>query len=1167
MGSLPSRFHHSTLSPTLSIVLGPGEGKAECVNDLPVLGGSLQDWKPGLYYGVDDQCRIAFGSTARACTFTNPDLSVCRVLSCHVNPGDDSSCKRLLVPLLDGTECAPNQWCLKGRCVSPDQLGSSVVVHGSWSSWSEFSPCSRTCGGGVSYRTRECNNPRPAFGGNDCEGREIEAELCHKQPCEHTQLDFMAHQCSQTDGQPLYLLPNTASFYTWIPAVGFVTGDEQCRYTCQSEGEDFIVSRGSQFADGTRCETDSPAPFGSTAACLRGKCQLFGCDGVLQSGKAKDRCGVCGGDGSSCSLISNSYSGGQAREYITFISLPVNATQVHIVNRAPVFTHMAVTAGDQYIVSGAGSMALNMTHPSPLDDGHLEFRLHLTPDLLPEMEELLLPGPVQQETHIQVYRKYGKEYGEKTSPNISYQFYVPISGSDLIETKPRGKWIVLTTPCSVTCGSGVQKHVYVCVDEDTDDRLEEQFCDSLPTSASLQTACQVPACPPRWETGEFGPCSASCGGGERVRPLRCVQSQGVDVVTVAASECPQDSVPNAVGKCNLQHCPARWRVSEPGTCSAVCGPGEARRTVLCVRPENGQEIEVDHSFCSNQLRPPDFVSCVVDVCPIGWESKGEGRSALQSSGLQPRSKSVPVYVWSPVISRCSKTCGNGTLQVWFSCVDHQTRLGVPEFHCEGSNKPQPLSEACNTSPCPPTWRSKPGVCSVTCGGGVANRVLYCARDTVGEEEEVVEDSECAAFPKPTAVVTCNTNSCPARWKVLKATSCSVSCDLGVAQRTVTCVQSIHGKESEVPPETCRAVIKPATAVPCLVQVCTFRWEVKDWSQCSVPCGYGIQSRAVSCMGPSNPQPLSPLLCMHMPKPITIRGCSTGTCRDPEPSEALGTPGTASEADGGLEGAPAEEEPLPSPAPSGTEEPRYRAAPLPPARTEPTAASQTSATTPAPQTSVCGRLLLEESGTVDLRHATGRCTVSIGRPLDEVIHIKVESSSLNCKKEHIAFFDRLVFVRKCEQVEGTELTTRTNVLLVRQNLLIPGNGVLLTYSSQKNTKKTHHQDCDIQLFSPSGIFENPTTSNTNHTCRVLINAPPSVKIRIQALNIGLEFNNTNSQSTYIMIRDMDILKTNVFKGQQLFLWRSSGNMAEIEFHGDYLHSRGSFTAEYSFVRLR
>ncbi|XP_054466491.1 A disintegrin and metalloproteinase with thrombospondin motifs 13 [Anoplopoma fimbria] len=1114
------------------------EGKAECVKDLPVLGGSLQDWKPGLYYGVDDQCRIAFGSTARACSFTNPDLPACRVLSCHINPDDNSSCKRLLVPLLDGTECAPNQWCLKGRCVSLDELSSSVVVHGSWSNWSGFSHCSRTCGGGVTSRTRKCNNPRPAFGGNDCEGSDIEAELCHQQPCELTQLDFMAEQCSDTDRHPLYLRPNTASFYTWIPAIGFAKGNEQCRYLCQSKGENFIVSRGSQFVDGTRCESESPPPFGSTAACLRGKCQLFGCDGMLHSGKVRDVCGVCGGDESSCTLTSDSYTGGQARDYTTFLSLPVNATQVHIVNRAPLFTHMAVMVGDRYIVSGTGSMALTTTHPSPLDDNRLEYHLHLTPDLLPEMEELLLPGPLSEEINIQVYRKYGKEYGEKTNPNISYHFYVPIRNSDLTDISPNGKWAVFTTPCSVSCGSGVQKQVYVCVNEDTNNHLEEHYCETTPPPVPLHTTCQLSLCPPRWDTGTFGSCSASCGGGERVRPVRCVQVHGADVVKVSDSECPPESAPDTVEKCNLQHCPARWRVSEPGECSAVCGPGEAKRVVSCVWPENGQDVEVDQSVCSLQNKPTDSVPCVVDVCPIGWQSKGEDQPVLRS-GVSPRSKQAPVYVWSPVISQCSKTCGNGTRQVWFSCVDHQTILQVMDIHCDASTKPPPQSEACNTSPCPRMWRSKQGVCSVTCGGGVANRVLYCAVETEEEEEEeVVEDSECSEFLKPTAVVSCNDHSCPARWKVFSASPCSASCDLGVAQRTVSCVQFVHSKESVVPEESCHAAVRPATTVPCLVQICTFRWEVKPWSQCSVPCGYGIQSRAVSCMGPSKPEPLSPLFCMHMPKPITIQGCYLGGCV--LPTSDVTTKVT----------------------------PQHPSDHLSPSPTEQTAVPQATTTTiPTLEPSACGQLLLEESGTVDLKDVTGRCTVSIGRPLDEIIHIKVQNGSLNCrKKEYVAFFDRLVFVRRCEQVVGSELTTRTNVLLVRQKLLTPGNGVVFTYNSQKNTKKSHHQDCDIQLFSPTGVFENPTTSNTNHTCRVLINAPPSVKISIQALHIGLVFNATNSHSTYIMIRDMDVLKTNVFKGGQLFQWHSSGNMAEIEFHGDYMHAKGSFRAEYSFMRL-
>uniref|UniRef100_A0A8C5A0N0 Peptidase M12B domain-containing protein n=1 Tax=Gadus morhua TaxID=8049 RepID=A0A8C5A0N0_GADMO len=735
--------------------------KAQCVNDPPALGNSLQDWKPGLYYGVDDQCRIAFGNGARACSFSNPDQPPCRVLSCHVHVGDQSSCKRLLVPLLDGTECGPKQWCLKGRCVAPDELSSSVV-HGSWSSWSEFSPCSRMCGGGVSHRTRDCNNPRPAFGGKECEGPDVEADLCHRRrPCAGTQLGFMAQQCSQTDPQPLALLPNPASLYTWLPAVGFITGDEQCRLMCQSEGENFIVSRGSQFTDGTRCESITPAPFGSTAACLRGKCQLFGCDGVLHSGKLHDVCGVCGGDGSSCRLTAGSYRAGQAREYVTFLSLPVNATQVLIVNSAPVFTHMAVMVGDRYVVSGTGKMSLNTTNPSPLDDGHLEFLIYLTPDLLPEREELLLPGPIEQETHIQVYRKYGKEYGEKTNPNISYRFYLPIRNEDLKETKPLGEWSVSKTPCSVTCGSGeVTSSLFVCVDESTKEPLKEIQCAPLHSSAPPQTPCNLPACPPRWEAGTFGPCSASCGGGSRVRPVRCVRKQGGAVADVPVTECLSDPAPHTSEACSLQPCPARWLVSEPGLCSAVCGPGSAQRNVSCVRPEEGQEVAVDHVLCQQQVKPSDLVPCsCLCVSPVTQEVKG--------SGLMPRSTQVPVYVWSPVVGQCSRSCGNGTRPLWFSCVDHRTTQGVPELHCEGSSKPPPYFEVCNTAPCPP---------------------------------------------------------------VLGTQSCSVTCNLGVALRTVTCVQFVHGRESAVPEVHCHAAVRPATTVPCLVQLCTFRWEVQEWSQ-------------------------------------------------------------------------------------------------------------------------------------------------------------------------------------------------------------------------------------------------------------------------------------------------------------------------------------------------
>lgn len=69
-------------------------------------------------------------------------------------------------------------------------------------------------------------------------------------------------------------------------------------------------------------------------------------------------------------------------------------------------------------------------------------------------------------------------------------------------------------------------------------------------------------------------------------------------------------------------------------------------------------------------------------------------------------------------------------------------------------------------------------------------------------------------------------------------------------------------------------------------------------------------------------------------------------------------------------------------------------------------------------------------------------------------------------EYALFFDRLALTRKCEQAGGSTLTTRTNVLLVRQNLLTSGNGIVFTYSSQRNTKTSHRQSMMCSRKSPS-----------------------------------------------------------------------------------------------------
>ena len=56
-------------------------------------------------------------------------------------------------------------------------------VHGSWSIWSAWTPCSKTCDIGFEKRVRDCTNPAPVNGGKPCKGVPIETKQCCVQLC------------------------------------------------------------------------------------------------------------------------------------------------------------------------------------------------------------------------------------------------------------------------------------------------------------------------------------------------------------------------------------------------------------------------------------------------------------------------------------------------------------------------------------------------------------------------------------------------------------------------------------------------------------------------------------------------------------------------------------------------------------------------------------------------------------------------------------------------------------------------------------------------------------------------------------------------------------------------------------------------------------------------
>ncbi|CAH1798305.1 unnamed protein product, partial [Owenia fusiformis] len=63
-------------------------------------------------------------------------------------------------------------------------LTTALIVDGRPGEWTTWSPCSKTCEGGVQFRKRLCDNPAPANGGSDCLPEELlESRFCNDLKC------------------------------------------------------------------------------------------------------------------------------------------------------------------------------------------------------------------------------------------------------------------------------------------------------------------------------------------------------------------------------------------------------------------------------------------------------------------------------------------------------------------------------------------------------------------------------------------------------------------------------------------------------------------------------------------------------------------------------------------------------------------------------------------------------------------------------------------------------------------------------------------------------------------------------------------------------------------------------------------------------------------------
>ncbi|NWY43688.1 PPN protein, partial [Sylvia atricapilla] len=531
--------------------------------------------------------------------------------------------------------------CLWGFYFQGGRMKRQVDV---WGSWGEWSKCSRSCGGGVSFRQRRCYSQRTE-GPPSCVGPARSYQSCNVQNCPEGSRDFRAEQCAEFDETEFQ-----GKKYKWLPYYG---APNKCELNCIPKGENFYYRHKEAVVDGTTCEP------GKRDICVQGICQAVGCDNMLESAKKEDKCLQCGGDGSSCYGVKGTFDvASLPKGYNQIFIIPVGATSIQIKEVKPSRNFLAVknVRGEYYL---NGHWTIDFSRALQVASTVLHYDRGSEGDVAPEL--LHARGPTTEPLVIELI-------SQEPNTGIQYEYYLPRQGQASGYSWSYSSW----SACSSECGGGFQTRLVFCTIDN--EIYPDYMCRNKPQPDNNRTCGHQP-CPQtkRWQTGEWGSCSASCGGGTQSRSVFCAAMDGQswqglaeDAECMAFAQQPRRSQP-----CNLRPC-AAWTAGPWSECSASCGEGVQTRTVTC-RTQQGSQAQ--DFACLMEPKPLATQPCLKEDCiqEIGWH--------IGDWGL------------------CSKSCDSGIRTRQVICADGDSKLYSPET-CKAIQPQKPATlGSCNTQPC------------------------------------------------------------------------------------------------------------------------------------------------------------------------------------------------------------------------------------------------------------------------------------------------------------------------------------------------------------------------------------------------------------------------------------------------------------------------------------
>ncbi|KAH0623268.1 hypothetical protein JD844_031378 [Phrynosoma platyrhinos] len=479
-------------------------------------------------YNLDRQCQQIFGKEFQHCPNASQE-DICSQLWCKLEAGERlCHTKNGSLPWADGTPCGAGKMCLDGHCVAqdavrPEKTGIGVLPK-------KDGVCDM-----VTVNVSVARNLVVVHSFISAKGKSFREQQCEK---------YDRYNYTDMNGNLL----------EWVPMYAGVSPRDRCKLVCQAKRRNGFKVFETKVTDGTPCAPDT------LSVCVHGQCIKAGCDHIIGSPKKLDKCGVCGGNGSSCRKISGSLNRSKFG-YNDIVTIPAGATNIDVKQHSRRGVrhdgnYLALkTLDGKYLLNG------NFTVSAMEQDIFMKGTVLRYSGSLTTLERLQSYQRLPESIIVQVLTVSSEMFLPKVfpSPKVRYTFFIP---KDIHFSKQKSKeknlanvikpmltsqWVLGDwSECSKSCGSGWQRRTVECLDVEGQTSLT---CDKGLKPEDIKPCNDLPC--PIWQMGPWSPCSQTCGEGVRTQSALCIDYLGK---TIASEKCSSPRPLSATSPCMFQDC-------------------------------------------------------------------------------------------------------------------------------------------------------------------------------------------------------------------------------------------------------------------------------------------------------------------------------------------------------------------------------------------------------------------------------------------------------------------------------------------------------------------------------------------------------------------------------------------------------------------------------------